>query len=136
MQLFVLSHVKDHYRIFTLQILLYTFVEKCEAIYGLTFFSYDIHGLLYVVEDVKRFGQLDAYSAFPYENNMSIFIKYCRKPDLPLQQIANRRAKQSNICSNRSVNNCRSAVVDNPSVEMLGRHEAGSLPRKVSHRSC
>ncbi|XP_071581909.1 uncharacterized protein [Temnothorax nylanderi] len=113
-----------------------TYVEKCEAIYGLTFFSYNIHGLLHVVEDVKRFGPLDAYSAFPYENNMSIFRKYCRKPDLPLQQIANRRAEQSNKCNNRFVNNCLPAVVDNPSIEMLGRHAAGPLPRELFHRSC
>lgn len=106
-----------------------TYVEKCEAIYGMTFFSYNIHGLLHVVEDAIRFGPLDAYSAFPYENNISIFRKYCRKPDLPLQQIANRRAEQSN-------NRCRSAVVDNPSIEMLGRHKAGPLPREVSQRCC
>jgi len=35
---------------------------------------------------VRRFGSLDSFSAFSYENNISIFRKYCRKSDLPLQQ--------------------------------------------------
>lgn len=104
-----------------------TYVEKCEAIYGIAFFSYNIHGLLHIVEDAKRFGPLDAYSAFPYENNMSVFRKYCRKPHLPLQQIANRQAEQ---------NRCRSVIVDNSSIEMFGRHEAGPLPRTISHLIC
>ncbi|KAL6421675.1 hypothetical protein ACFW04_014490 [Cataglyphis niger] len=39
------------------------------------------------------FGYLESFSAFPYENNMSIFRKYCRKPGVPLQQFFNRMAE-------------------------------------------
>lgn len=49
-----------------------------------------MHGLLHLTNDVRRFGNVDSYSAFPYESNMSIFRKYCRKPSLPLQQFFNR----------------------------------------------
>ena len=29
---------------------------------------YNVHGLIHIAEDVKRFGPLDSYSAFPFEN--------------------------------------------------------------------
>lgn len=66
------------------------FVLRCEDLYGPNFNSYNVHGLLHLTDDVRRFGNLDSFSAFPYENNMSIFRKYCRKPGLPLQQFFNR----------------------------------------------
>lgn len=64
-----------------------------EDIYGSTFLSYNIHGILHLVEDVLRFGPLDSYSAFPYES-MVYFRKMCRKPHISLWQIAARRAEQ------------------------------------------
>lgn len=66
------------------------FVLRCENLYGTNFVSYNVHGLLHFIDDVKHLGNLDSFSAFPYENNMSIFRKYCRKPGLPLQQFFNR----------------------------------------------
>ncbi|XP_032689091.1 uncharacterized protein LOC116852650 [Odontomachus brunneus] len=89
-----LTYKRSSQNFYFAHLVLRTYVEKCEAIYGMAFFSYNIHGLLHVVGDAKRFGSFDAYSAFPYENNMLIFRKYCRKPDLPLQQIANRRVEK------------------------------------------
>lgn len=70
------------------------FVERCERLYGPHFNTYNVHGLLHLTDDVKLLGSLDFFSAFPYENNMSIFKKYCRKPGLPLQQFFNRMAER------------------------------------------
>lgn len=72
------------------ELALQKFVFRADNLYGRTFNSYNVHGLLHLTDDVRRFGNLDSYSAFPYENNMSIFRKYCRKPSLPLQQFFNR----------------------------------------------
>jgi len=49
-----------------------------------------VHGILHLTNDVRRLGNLDSFSAFPYKSNMRIFSKYCRKPDLLLQQFTNR----------------------------------------------
>ncbi|EFN87335.1 hypothetical protein EAI_08038, partial [Harpegnathos saltator] len=69
------------------------FVDRCESLYGATFNSYNIHGLLHLTDDVRQLDSLDSFSAFPYENNMTFFRKYCRKPNLPLQQIFKRMAE-------------------------------------------
>lgn len=100
------------------------FVKRCTNFYGSTFNSYNIHGLTHLSNDVRQLGPLDSFSAFPYENNMAIFKKYCRKPAFPLQQIYNRIAemeahgtvKHSNI---------------NSSIHVSKEHNAGPLPCNV-----
>jgi len=72
------------------ELALQKFVCRSPYLYGPTFNSYNVHGLLHLADDVRRFGSLESFSAFPYESNMSILRKYCRKPDLPLQQFFNR----------------------------------------------
>lgn len=66
------------------------FILAAEHIYSKNFMSYNVHALQHVVDDVKRYGFLENYSAFPYENNMAFFRKYYHKPGTPLEQIFNR----------------------------------------------
>lgn len=62
------------------------------------------------------------FSAFPYENNMVIFKKYCRKPGLFLQQIANRIAEiEAHVMSD-------SIITIDSSVHVSMQHHAGPLP--------
>ncbi|XP_039308484.1 uncharacterized protein LOC105207192 isoform X1 [Solenopsis invicta] len=96
------------------------FVLLCENIYGLTFLSYNIHGILHLVEDVLRFGPLDSYSAFPCENSMLVFRKMCRKPHLSLQQIAARHAEKEQ-CKKKF-------IVQNNCIKVWKKHEEGPLP--------
>lgn len=72
------------------ELALQNFVIRCHNLYGSTFNTYNIYGLLHLANDVRCLGNLDTFSAFPYENNMSTFRKYCRKPGLPLPQFFNR----------------------------------------------
>ncbi|XP_076766660.1 uncharacterized protein LOC143433258 [Xylocopa sonorina] len=76
------------------ELALQRFVIRSELYYGCLFNSYNIHGLLHLSNDVRHLGNLDSFSAFPYESNMSLFKKYCRKPHLPLQQIFNRKMEE------------------------------------------
>lgn len=64
--------------------------------YGPNFNTYNVHGLLHLTNDVRYLGNLDSFSAFPYESNMSIFGKYCRKPGQPLQQFSRRMTEIQN----------------------------------------
>lgn len=76
------------------ELALQKFVPRCKNLYGSTFITYNVHGLLHFTDDVRWFGNLDSFSVFPYENNMSIFRKCCRKPGLPLQQFFNRMSEK------------------------------------------
>lgn len=72
------------------ELALQKFVLRSPNLYGPTFNFYNVHGLLHLTDDVRRFRNLDSFFAFPYESNMSIFRKYCQKPGLLLQQIFNK----------------------------------------------
>ncbi|XP_011337558.2 uncharacterized protein LOC105279459 isoform X1 [Ooceraea biroi] len=71
------------------------FVEHCPSLYGSHFVSFNIHGLLHLVQDFRNFGSLDTFFAFPYENNMTAIRRMCRKPGQILQQIRNRMREGS-----------------------------------------
>ncbi|XP_070516696.1 uncharacterized protein [Cardiocondyla obscurior] len=88
------------------ELALQKFVLRSANLYSLTFITYNVHGLLHITDDVRRFGNVDSFSAFPYENNMSIFKKFCRKPGLPLQQFYNRMVEIQKHGTNMSnINN-------------------------------
>lgn len=67
-----------------------SYVQLSAVIYDKTFLSYNIHGLLHLVDDVRTFGAADNFSAFPFKNNMTFYRKACRKPNQQLQQIVRR----------------------------------------------
>lgn len=70
--------------------ILNTFIEHCEYIYGSNFYVYNTHVLCHLANECTKFGTLDSFSAFPFENFLG-FIKSCvRSPQKPLQQIHRR----------------------------------------------
>jgi hypothetical protein len=49
------------------QLLLVSFVEETISLYGEDFIVYNIHSLINLADDVKNYGSLDNFSAFPFE---------------------------------------------------------------------
>ncbi|OXU17594.1 hypothetical protein TSAR_016455 [Trichomalopsis sarcophagae] len=96
------------------------FNETSSDVYGIEFLSYNVHALLHLPDDVRSFGPLDSYSAFPYENNMTYCRKMCRKPSQHLQQIANRDAEN---CHTQ-----RKVTVDPSMLKFIGKHRKGPTP--------
>ena len=56
---------------------------------------YNVHGLVHLAEDARRFGCLDNISAFPFENVLGKLKRMVRKPSFPLQQIIRRLHEKS-----------------------------------------
>jgi len=80
--------------------LLQHFVLSFKSIYGEIYMSHNIHSLLHLAEDVKHFGALNCYSAFPFENFMQPLKKKIKSGVKPLQQLARRYAEK------RAYSNC------------------------------
>lgn len=73
--------------------LLIDFVKKYGHLYGPDFVTYNVHNLLHLSKDVLKFGNLDKFSAFKFENYMyQLKNKICLASGKPLQQIAKRLA--------------------------------------------
>jgi hypothetical protein len=89
--IFLLSaeNLSQHYCDYAEQMLVY-FVEKCEQLYGAKFMVYNVHGLIHIADDVRKFGSLEHNSSFPFENFLGKMKKCVRKPQHVLQQVHNR----------------------------------------------
>ena len=78
--------------------LLYHFVENASLVYGQEFVTCNIHSLLHIPEDCKKFGPLDSYSCFPFENYLSFIKKLVRNGKHPLAQVKFSFSVFFNIC--------------------------------------
>lgn len=88
--------------------------------YGKDNCSINIHNLLHLCDDVKKFGILQEYSAYRFENYMQKIKGYIRRKDKVLQQIVNRIYKE-NILELNEENNL------NLKPKLLNKHDNGSL---------
>lgn len=112
------------------EVMLKIFVKRVAEHYGVEFISYNVHGLLHLSDDVRNYGPLDSFSAFPYENNMRYFRKMCRKPNQHLQQIANRRYEEK-------MHLHRTYPLINDSIKVSGVHKNGLILTVGSqYRNC
>lgn len=73
--------------------LLEKFVEDFEYLYSANYVSPNIHYLLHLISDVRKYGQLENFSAFRFENHIWQLKKMIRKGDQPLQQLMRRCAE-------------------------------------------
>lgn len=74
---------------FAKKLLIY-FVKMFETIYGRHLISHNVHGLLHLCEDYKKYGPLDNTSCFPFENYLHGLKSMVRKHERPLEQIIKR----------------------------------------------
>jgi len=81
------------------QKLLVKFVEHGCKLYGQEFAVYNVHSIIHVADDARRFGPLDNVSCFPFENFLRKLKKVVRKPSLPLQQVVNRLCERELLLS-------------------------------------
>lgn len=79
------------------KLLLRYYIETFITLYGKENASHNTHNLLYLCDDVKKFGQLQKFSAFPFENYMQSILKMIRKNNKPLEQIVCRISEQNNV---------------------------------------
>ena len=80
----LLSHSLRHKYVDYAHSLLVLYVEYSSSLFGLEVVTYNMHGLVHLVQDAKQYGPLDNVSAFPFENYLSNLKKLVRKPHLPL----------------------------------------------------
>lgn len=84
--------------------LLRIFVENAVVLYGKCFVTYNIHNLIHVADDVLRFGALQSFSAYPFENKLGKIKRLLRKSKRPLQQLVKRIAENDMNFSHTSGN--------------------------------
>lgn len=70
--------------------MLQDFLQNFKILYGIRYFSSNLHNLCHIVDDVMRFGPLYSISAYPFESNLYQLKRLLRSGNLPLKQAAQR----------------------------------------------
>lgn len=67
------------------------FVRKAPEIYGDTFTTYNNRSLIHISDNVKNYGvSLNELSAFKFETYLQKLIRYVKKAQNPVAQVAKR----------------------------------------------
>lgn len=75
------------------QQLLDEFVAEYSTIYDPAELVYNVHGVMHIVDDARKYGPLYSFSAYRYENHMREIKKLIKKPQQVLQQLYRRFAE-------------------------------------------
>ncbi|KAB0790497.1 hypothetical protein PPYR_15104 [Photinus pyralis] len=108
--------------------LLLVFVKHAEKLYGKQFLVYNIHSLLHLADDVMKYGPLDTFSCFPFENFLGQIKRLIRSPTNTLQQACRRLyeiQQLRNIASIPEKMNCHYV-----------EHDLGPLPEVFRTVTC
>lgn len=89
MRILVSSKLIKNFTQYACSLLKY-FVEQGNLLYGEEFLVYNVHTLLHITEDVETHGNLDNFSAFPFENFLHKVKRLVRSGKSPLTQIIKR----------------------------------------------
>lgn len=73
------------------------FIERYIQIYGIDSISSNIHNLCHLVDEVKDFGDLSTFNAYPFENCLQKIKKLLRTGNKPLPQVARRIVQINNL---------------------------------------
>ena len=73
------------------------FIQQFESIYGESQMTYNVHSLIHLSNQVKKYGPLENASAFPFENYLGKIKRMLRKPSNPLKQVARRLYEEQSI---------------------------------------
>jgi len=104
------------------------FIKTFIKMYGVQNVSHNIHSLVHLVDDVKKFGPLDNFSAFRFENHMQVFKKYLRKAEKPLEQVVRRCIEKENLSTSSrlsTLTNLSDSILIHPTLITL--HDDGPL---------
>ncbi|XP_011706765.1 PREDICTED: uncharacterized protein LOC105461942 [Wasmannia auropunctata] len=113
----ILSSEELHEYINYAQDLIHFFIKTFIKLYGIENVSHNVHNLVHLVDDVKRFGPLENFSAFKFENYLQILKRYLRKADKSLQQVVRRCIeKEKNLCASTVLSH---SVMKNPKLTSI-----------------
>lgn len=66
--------------------------------------SYNVHNLIHLVNDVRKYGPLDNFSTFPFETKLGSIKSLLRTGNRPLEQVANRTYESMSMSADCEIN--------------------------------
>lgn len=79
------------------------FIELFREIYGEAYITSNVHNLVHLVEEVIRYGELQSFSAYPFESMLGTIKKMLRNGNSPLAQVARRIIEMTRLESTKKM---------------------------------
>ena len=102
--------------------LLTHFVKESGKLYGPQFISYNVHCLVHLPADVLKFGPVDVFSSFPFENFLQHLKRRERHSKNPLSTLVKRLTELKNVARFKSC-----SVPDAKLFQLRNKHDKGPL---------
>lgn len=100
------------------------FVKTFSHVFGSGNVSYNVHSFIHLANDCKKYGVVDNFSAFPFENYLQHLKKILQSGPSPLVQLHNRIIEER-TCSHTDISEI-------PLYPLLdGHHYDGPLPENI-----
>lgn len=93
----ICSNEKYFHFLYLAESLLNCFLEHFRDIYGECYMTSNVHNLSHIVDEVKKFGKLQDFSAYPFENQLYSLKRIIRQGNKPLEQVAKRISEKIDI---------------------------------------
>lgn len=95
------------------QTMLLHYLENYVKIYGEDFIASNVHNLNHLVDDVKRFGILSKFSAYPFESKLYQIKNMIRSGHKPLAQVAKRSSELNQLVTDDAAPNMQTPILKN-----------------------
>lgn len=92
--------------------------------YGPSSISYNVHNLVHLAKDCKKFGPLDDFSTFKFENFMSNIKHKVKDAPKPLEQVVNRVHEEDALPVEKNI------IPSYPAIKKLDNGKINSLEFK------
>lgn len=94
----ICSSEAHHYLLPVSEELLRHYVKHYKDFYGAAYVTSNVHNLLHVTDEVKMYGALNTFNAYPFENKLYMIKQMLRVGKNPLSQVAKRLIEDGENC--------------------------------------
>lgn len=124
-------------------VLLRHFVEHFGEMYGYEFVNHNVHNLIHLKNDVSKFGNLDKFSCFCFENYMHVIKMSLKSTKFPLQHFIKQVRNYQTFSTIKNGNNLLEILkplgfksIDGHIHQLFGALKLKEYTLKVSHPDC
>lgn len=114
------------------RMLLNQFIEIYKEIYGVAYITSNVHNLTHLVDEVERFGELDSFSAYPFENVLGKIKRLLRLGNRPLAQVAKRIVEEVRcLLPEIQCNTAKASSSQQATISLSKRNEGANIPEEL-----
>lgn len=110
--------------------LLKHYVDSFKTIYGAQYVTSNVHNLMHLVDDVEFLGELQSFTAYPFENMLGKIKRLIRGNKFTLRQVANRMSELTVVADPIELDLEQSIAPTSQKIVLSKRNTGENIPSK------